>query len=205
MADRVTFSGKYMTAAMAVLLSGGAALSSSGTLAAQAPMQAAPAAAMAAPVPAISAAPAPIRTMAPVVEEGDPVAPQPVATAAAGDDAMDSELECLAKVVRHEAANQSRTGQVGVAEVVMNRVRHPHFPKTICGVVTQRGQFFNVHAYRPSRSDAMWRTAVDVARAVRSGDETPVTNGGLFFRTSYGAPFAGRAHSATIGVILFYR
>src|SRR5688572_10899424 len=57
---------------------------------------------------------------------------------------VDAELTCLAKVVVHEAGNQSRAGQMAVAQVVMNRVndRRGRFGRTICGVVMQRGQFF---------------------------------------------------------------
>lgn len=117
---------------------------------------------------------------------------------------MDRELECLAKVVLHEAGNQSRTGQIAVAEVVMNRVRSPRFPNTICSVVMQRGQFFNVHAYHPQR-DRRWPRAVEIARLVRDGDAERVTNGALFFRAHYGAPFRGRTRVATIGAHAFYR
>ncbi len=84
---------------------------------------------------------------------------------------VDAELTCLAKVVVHEAGNQPRAGQLAVAQVVMNRVNDPRrrFGRTICGVIMQRGQFFNVHAYNPSRTNARWRTAVEVAREARDG------------------------------------
>ena len=117
---------------------------------------------------------------------------------------MDNELECLAKVVLHEAGNQPREGQIAVAEVVMNRLRNPRFPKTICGVILQRGQFFNVHAYNPQR-DRRWPRAVEIARAVRDGDSASVTNGALFFRAHHGSPFPGRTRVATIGGHAFYR
>lgn len=46
-------------------------------------------------------------------------------------------LECLATAVYYEAASESDAGQRAVAQVVLNRVRHPAFPATICGVVYQ--------------------------------------------------------------------
>jgi len=49
-----------------------------------------------------------------------------------------SELTCLAKNIYYEAGNESYDGKLAVATVTMNRVRHPRFPKTICGVVYQR-------------------------------------------------------------------
>jgi len=44
---------------------------------------------------------------------------------------------CLTQAVYFEAAQESDDGQAAVAQVVLNRVRHPGFPKTICGVVYQ--------------------------------------------------------------------
>lgn len=43
---------------------------------------------------------------------------------------------CLAAAVYYEAGSDPM-GQAAVAQVVLNRVRHPAFPKTVCGVVTQ--------------------------------------------------------------------
>ena len=52
--------------------------------------------------------------------------------------ALDPELECMAKVVHHEAANQSLKGQLAVAQLILNRVKSPLFPKSICAVVKSR-------------------------------------------------------------------
>ena len=46
-------------------------------------------------------------------------------------------LECLAQAVYYEAASESEDGQRAVAQVVLNRVRSPAFPNTVCGVVFQ--------------------------------------------------------------------
>ena len=46
-------------------------------------------------------------------------------------------LECLTAAVYYEAGAESDAGQRAVAQVVLNRVRHPAFPPTICGVVYQ--------------------------------------------------------------------
>jgi len=46
--------------------------------------------------------------------------------------------ECLALNVYHESRDQSRIGMVAVAQVVLNRVRDPRFPNTICNVVQQQ-------------------------------------------------------------------
>ena len=46
-------------------------------------------------------------------------------------------LECLAQAVYYEARSESDDGQRAVAQVVLNRVRHPSFPNSVCGVVYQ--------------------------------------------------------------------
>jgi Cell Wall Hydrolase len=44
-------------------------------------------------------------------------------------------VQCLTQAVYYEAGSQSLEGQEAVAQVVLNRMRHPHFPKSVCGVV----------------------------------------------------------------------
>ena len=51
------------------------------------------------------------------------------------------ELDCLITNVYHEARGEPYEGKVAVAKVTMNRVNHPSYPKTICGVVYQPKQF----------------------------------------------------------------
>lgn len=43
--------------------------------------------------------------------------------------------ECLTLAVAYEAGYESTEGQQAVAEVILNRVRNPSFPKTVCDVV----------------------------------------------------------------------
>jgi N-acetylmuramoyl-L-alanine amidase len=119
---------------------------------------------------------------------------------------VDAELTCLAKVVLHESGNQPRAGQLAVAQVVMNRVNDSRgrFGRTICGVVGQRGQFFNVNAYNPRR-DVRWFQALEVARQARDGDAAPVMEGALFFHAAYAGPFRGRVRVGRIAGHIFYR
>ncbi|MBV8594006.1 MAG: cell wall hydrolase, partial [Caulobacteraceae bacterium] len=46
-------------------------------------------------------------------------------------------LLCLSQAIYYEAALEPPEGQEAVAQTVLNRVRHPDFPKSICGVVYQ--------------------------------------------------------------------
>jgi hypothetical protein len=44
-------------------------------------------------------------------------------------------LECLSMAIYYEAGQESDAGQRAVAQVILNRVRHPAYPSTVCGVV----------------------------------------------------------------------
>ena len=68
-----------------------------------------------------------------------PVAMQPFSLRGALDQSRD--LECLTQAVYYEARGESRGGQQAVAQVVLNRVRHPAFPKSVCGVVFQGARY----------------------------------------------------------------
>jgi spore germination cell wall hydrolase CwlJ-like protein len=46
-------------------------------------------------------------------------------------------LLCLTTAIYYEAASEPDDGQAAVAQVILNRVRHPTFPGTVCGVVYQ--------------------------------------------------------------------
>lgn len=52
-----------------------------------------------------------------------------------------SELDCLAKVIYHEARGETYEGKIAVAWVVMNRLTSNRFGDTICNVVYQKSQF----------------------------------------------------------------
>ena len=52
-----------------------------------------------------------------------------------------SEVRCLASTVWHEARGEPHAGKIAVAKVVLNRKNHKAYPKTVCGVVSQKGQF----------------------------------------------------------------
>ena len=51
-----------------------------------------------------------------------------------------SETDCLTAAIYYEARSESEEGQRAVAQVVLNRVRHPAYPNSVCGVVFQGSQ-----------------------------------------------------------------
>jgi spore germination cell wall hydrolase CwlJ-like protein len=120
----------------------------------------------------------------------------------------EASVTCLAKVVHHEASNQPRSGQVAVAQTLVNRMKAGgRFGSTICEVANQRGQYFKTAAYRPEK-DESWEAAVDVARDTLSGGEDQVVPGAIFFRAAYIPAttfFRTRQRIAAVGDHVFYR
>lgn len=51
------------------------------------------------------------------------------------------EFKCLADNVYYEARGEPFAGQMAVARVTLNRLIHPKYPSSICGVVYQPKQF----------------------------------------------------------------
>jgi spore germination cell wall hydrolase CwlJ-like protein len=86
------------------------------------------------------------------------------------------DLDCLSSAVYYEARGESAAGQAAVAQVVLNRVRHPAFPKTVCGVVFQgvanggcQFSFACNGAMRRGKEPAAWARARDVAAKALGG------------------------------------
>jgi N-acetylmuramoyl-L-alanine amidase len=93
------------------------------------------------------------------------------------------ELLCMVANVYHEARGEDALGQAAVAWVTLNRVRSPHYPDTICGVVLQPDQF---SWFSDGKSDRMTdpeaiQKAVDVALAVTRGKIKDPTSGSMHY------------------------
>ncbi|MBP8931342.1 MAG: cell wall hydrolase [Paracoccus sp.] len=116
------------------------------------------------------------------------------------------DLQCLAEALYFEARGEGSQGQRAVAEVILNRVDHPRFPKTVCGVVNQRGQFtYNKNAR--IREKGTFARVQKVAMAALSGQPRTLTNGATYFHTGRVKPSWSRRFERTtrIGSHIFYR
>ncbi len=124
--------------------------------------------------------------------------------------------DCLARGIYFEARGEPERGQAAVAQVILNRVRNPAYPGTVCGVVYQnkswrnRCQFsFACDGIRDRiRSPRAWKTAQRVAWAVTSGKIWLDSIGdATHYRANYvRPPWARRMNKAdTIGRHIFYR
>ena len=132
-----------------------------------------------------------------------PAAPlvEPAIAAPAADPAA---VECIAKVIMHEAAYEPWAGRVAVAQVIRHRVADGRFGADPCGVARQRGQFFDVDAFQPARTSAAWGQAVQIATAALTVANDEQAPGALFFHAA-ASPMRGRVAVARIGGHVFYR
>jgi spore germination cell wall hydrolase CwlJ-like protein len=53
------------------------------------------------------------------------------------------QLHCMTQNIYYEASHEPAEGKIAVAQVVMNRVAHPEFPKDPCQVIFQKNVFYS--------------------------------------------------------------
>jgi len=124
-------------------------------------------------------------------------------------------MNCLASAVYYEAGNQDADGERAVAQVVLNRVRHPAFPNSVCGVVYQGStrptgcQFtFTCDGSLAREPDADgWRRAWKVAEEALAGFVYAPVGWATHYHADYVLPTwaSSMAKNAIIGAHLFYR
>ncbi len=126
------------------------------------------------------------------------------------------ELACLAKAVYFEARSESLKGQMAVAKVVLNRVRNPRFPNTVCGVVYQGAERRNACQFSfacdgkpdyPTEAK-QWRIAKRIAaKALRGQIRMRQLDGVDFYHADYVRPtWASMMRPVIkIGRHIFYR
>ena len=122
--------------------------------------------------------------------------------------------QCLAQAVYYEARGESPTGQAAVAQVVLNRVHHPAFPKSVCAVVFQRAgdacqfSFACNGAMREAVDEDAWRRARQVAERAIGGAIMRQVGAATIFQSTR-VRDSGLARSllqvAHIGAHIFYR
>ncbi|HEX4196338.1 MAG TPA: cell wall hydrolase [Caulobacteraceae bacterium] len=134
---------------------------------------------------------------------------------AAGVQGSSRDVDCLTAAVYYEARGESVAGQAAVAQVVLNRVRHPAFPKTVCGVVYQgvhtgagcQFSFACDGAVDRPHEIAAWRRAQGVAiHALAGGVMAAVGDATHFHSLSAGSGVGrGMTRVAQIGLQVFYK
>ncbi|MBO9500457.1 cell wall hydrolase [Brevundimonas sp. A19_0] len=124
-------------------------------------------------------------------------------------------LRCLTQAVYYEAALEPRAGQEAVAQVVLNRVRDPNFPNTVCGVVFEGAERVTGCQFSFTCDGALgqapvgwaWKRAEDVARRALDGHVSERVGTATHYHADYvfpwWAPSLGKIDQ--IGAHIFYR
>ncbi|MFI4964567.1 MAG: cell wall hydrolase [Caulobacterales bacterium] len=144
----------------------------------------------------------PIRPMRPFVLKAD------------ADDSARA-LRCMTQAIYYEAAREPVRGQEAVAQVVLNRVRHPAYPKSICGVVYQGAArltgcqftFTCDGALRWAPQAALWRQAQAVAKRALAGFVDKDVGSATHYHAAYVVPYWAPTlvKMAQVGQHIFYR
>jgi spore germination cell wall hydrolase CwlJ-like protein len=137
---------------------------------------------------------------------------QPALGEAAG---RNRDLECLTEAVYYEARGETPTGQAAVAQVVMNRVKSPSFPKSVCGVVFQGASdgragcqfsFACDGSVHHAREDDAWRRARRIAAKALSGQVMAAVGDATHFHVASIQPdWAGLIKVGQVGTHIFYK
>lgn len=125
-----------------------------------------------------------------------------------------ADLECMTDAVYYEARGESARGQAAVAQVVMNRVSHPSYPKSVCGVVFQGAgrsgcqfSFACDGSMKRTRETGAWDRARAVARRTLAGASGADIGRATHFHTTAVSPFwaPSMQRVAQVGTHIFYK
>lgn len=123
-------------------------------------------------------------------------------------------VDCLAAAQYYEAGDD-KTGQEAVAQVVLNRVRHPAFPKSVCGVVFEGAErasgcqftFTCDGSLARAPPPSAWERARNLARLMISGQVERKVGLATHYHTDWVVPYwsASLDKVTKIGTHLFFR
>ena len=132
-------------------------------------------------------------------------------------DTIDSarSLDCMTSALYYEAGHESEDGQRAVAQVVLNRLRHPLYPRTVCGVVFQGSErktgcqfsFTCDGSLARKPSPAIWERLRKVAARALAGAVYAPAGLSTHYHADYVVPYwaASLVKTLTVGRHVFYR
>ena len=127
----------------------------------------------------------------------------------------DRAVHCMAQAIYYEAAREPLKGQQAVAQVVLNRMRHPAYPKSVCGVVFQGAArptgcqftFTCDGSLRWAPQADLFRRVEDVARKALAGYVDKEVGSATHYHAAYVAPYWAPTlvKMTQVGQHIFYR
>ena len=131
---------------------------------------------------------------------------------------FNSEVQCLAENVYHEAGNESYEGKLAVAQVTINRANSGNFPSTVCGVVNQKNNINGNLVCQFSwvcnsltgmiRNKYQWEESLLVAKRALTSNvahDLMYQQNALYYHANYVNPGWKLTRVGQIGNHIFYR
>jgi spore germination cell wall hydrolase CwlJ-like protein len=147
--------------------------------------------------------------------EGTGPAASPFALRFASDEDRLRSLQCMTEAIYYEAATEPLEGRRAVAQVVLNRVRHPAYPNSVCGVVFQGSErrtgcqfsFTCDGSLGRAPMAPYWQQARQIAEEALAGSVHAPVGYSTHYHANYVVPYwaSSLTKSANIGTHIFYR
>lgn len=83
----------------------------------------------------------------------------------------------------HESRGESIKGQAGVGYTIINRTKRKEFPKTICEVIQQPGQFGFIKKHLIIKNKKEFEISKQIANKIINGEITNPIGFRLYFNT----------------------
>ena len=128
-----------------------------------------------------------------------------------------TQLDCLARNIYHEAGYEPFEGKVAVAQVTINRTESGEFPGDICRVVYQKNVVYervlcqfswycDRASFKKPMNGPVYYESMEVAKKVLlEGFRLPSVKGALYYHADYVNPKWGKQPIAKVGHHIFYR
>jgi len=149
------------------------------------------------------------------IPQSAPVSPaSSIVVAAADPRSFVRSLQCMTQAIYYEAGNEPVDGQRAVAQVILNRMRSPVYPHSVCGVVYQGSdrktgcQFTFTCDGSLARvpAAASWARASGVAAAALNGSVYAPVGWATNYHADYVVPYWAQSlvKLTTVGRHIFY-
>ena len=155
-----------------------------------------------------------VNAQIPIASGPNPAA-KPFAFASSTAETRARALECLTSAIYYEAAQEPTDGQRAVAQVVLNRVKHPAFPNSVCGVVYEGSTratgcqftFTCDGSMRFAPMPSLWKRARLVAEAALGGSVFAPAGYATHYHANYVVPYwaSSLVKTSVQGAHIFYR
>ncbi len=133
----------------------------------------------------------------------------------AAPDDRERAVTCLAQAVYYEAAGEGVDGERAVAQVVINRMRHPGYPASVCGVVYQGSELATGCQFTFTCNGSLshvpaadlWARARKIAEGELAGKVFAAIGHATHYHADYVLPYWADSLDKTvqIGRHIFYR